>query len=105
MFPSNSRIAVVNGVASGLGKVFALLLAAAGFNLALTDPEPADGTVAEIIEHGGTAWAQCCDLVDLPLSRVSRRRYWRDSGAAMLVNNAAFTPFLRSLAETDVDTW
>lgn len=64
MSSSNSRTAVVTGAASGLGKVFAPQLAAAGFNLALADREPADGTVAEIIEHGGKARAQCCDLAD-----------------------------------------
>lgn len=105
MSSSNSRTAVVTGATSGLGKVFALQLAAAGFNLALADREPADAIVAEIIEHGGTAWAQCCDLANpAAVSGFAEAVLARFGRCDVLVNNAAFTP-LRSLAETDLDTW
>ncbi|WP_205894575.1 SDR family NAD(P)-dependent oxidoreductase [Pseudomonas oryzihabitans] len=105
MTPCHSRLAVVTGAASGLGQAFALQLASAGFALALADRVAADATVATIVQAGGSAWAQRCDLADpAAVDAFACSVLERFGRCDVLVNNAAVTP-LRDLAQTDLATW
>jgi len=68
MSPSTvpSRIALVTGAGSGIGRASAEALAAAGFTVVLVGrrQEALDATAAAIVAAGGTASAFACDVAD-----------------------------------------
>lgn len=90
---SNGRTAVVTGAAGGLGRAFALRLAASGHRLILTDQAPCDALVGDINAMGGEAAALRCDLSDASdVQRFAAEALARAGGVDVLVNNAAFMP-------------
>lgn len=89
------RTAIVTGGGSGLGRGFALTLAASGAAVAVTGrrPEPLAETVAQIEAAGGRGLAVSCDVrsrpeVDACVQQVAE---WGD-GVDVLVNNAGVYP-------------
>lgn len=89
----HERVALVTGAAGGLGRAFALRLAARGHPLVLTDRESCAGLVAHIRAGGGQAFELACDL-SLPedVQRFAAEVLSRTGRVDVLVNNAAFMP-------------
>lgn len=93
--PSSTRVAVLTGAAGGLGRAFALRLAATGHHLLLTDRTPCDDTLAAVRDAGGHAEAWPCDLADTAdVQRFAAAALARAGRVDVLVNNAAFMPLV-----------
>ena len=87
----NSKLAIVTGGGSGIGKSIAKHLASDGANVVIFEinPDNAKETVEEIISSGGSARAIQCDIsnndaVKVAVSETTRK----DSRIDILVNNA-----------------
>jgi NAD(P)-dependent dehydrogenase (short-subunit alcohol dehydrogenase family) len=103
-----SRVAVVTGSDSGIGKATAVRLAADGFDVGITwhtDREGAEGTAAEVEAVGRRAEVRQLDLEQLPEAAAAVDELADALGGLdALVNNAGTgvsTPFL----ELDWDEW
>lgn len=101
--------ALVTGAACGIGKAFAIHLAAEGFDLLLVDRRSEEThTLAGLLrsEHGIDARALVCDLRDQSL--IERARQWAEAyDIGLLVNNAGISeldPFLDVPLETHLET-
>jgi 3-oxoacyl-[acyl-carrier protein] reductase len=81
---------IVTGAASGIGRVYALALAGAGYGVVAADIAPSDELVAEIVAAGGSAVGAVVDVSDRRsaegMADVALQRFGRIDG---LVNNAA----------------
>lgn len=89
------KIAVITGAARGLGREFALALAAEGCDIAIADIVSADTVVAEIERLGRKALGQLCDLADpLQIERFCSDVLATFGRADILVNNAAYMPVI-----------
>jgi 3-oxoacyl-[acyl-carrier protein] reductase len=81
---------IVTGAASGIGRVYALALAAAGYGVVAADIAPSDELVAEIAAAGGSAIGALVDVSDRRsaegMADAALQRFGRIDG---LVNNAA----------------
>jgi 3-oxoacyl-[acyl-carrier protein] reductase len=81
---------IVTGAASGIGRVYALALAAAGYGVVAADVAPSDELVAEIAAAGGSAIGALVDVSDRRsaegMADAALQRFGRIDG---LVNNAA----------------
>jgi len=98
--PNDTKIAVVTGASSGIGRHAAIRVAERGAGVIVTynrNPEGAEETVAMIEDRGGTAVALALDVGDIPAfgafaSRVAAElgERWRRSSFDYLVNNAGF---------------
>ena len=88
------RVAVVTGAASGMGRATALLLAAEGAKVAVTDlDQTACDAVAE--ECGSSARAYALDVSDADAISSSVAQIASDFGAIdILVNNAGISSFV-----------
>lgn len=91
-----NRVVLLTGAAGGLGRSFALHLAALGYRLVLTDLQSCEAS-AEQCRHAGApeVFAPTCDLsdgadVDRLIARVGERFDRIDA----LVNNAVFIPIM-----------
>lgn len=86
--------ALVTGAARGIGKAFATLLAADGFDVLLVDREAAEcRALADELraEHGVDAEVLICDLSEPGLEGRAAR--WADEyDVGLLVNNAGISP-------------
>ncbi|HZZ66286.1 MAG TPA: SDR family NAD(P)-dependent oxidoreductase [Candidatus Baltobacteraceae bacterium] len=89
----NSRVVIVTGAGSGIGRQIALSAARAGYTVVAVSKEPraADEAVAEIVNDGGRAVALTIDVTqpDAPVRIVelAKARFGRID---VLVNNAGF---------------
>lgn len=83
------RVAVVSGAASGLGRAAALRLAVEGAVVEILDLKQADETCREIVEAGGVAQAQRCDVTDeAQIARACSEIERRHGRVDIVVNNA-----------------
>jgi NAD(P)-dependent dehydrogenase (short-subunit alcohol dehydrogenase family) len=99
----NNRIAVITGAARGLGREFALALAAEGCDIAIADILPAEDVVADISALGRQAFSSICDLTDEQRIRSFCERVILDFGRCdILINNAAYMPRV-SLSEISLE--
>lgn len=85
------RVALITGAGAGLGRAYALLLAARGVQVVVQDIDPATAkdTAADIRAQGGRAVAAVCDIADPPaLAPALRAAGIEPDGIDILVNNA-----------------
>jgi len=95
------RSALLTGAAGGLGRVFALRLAAEGRRVVATDRAAPDVTVSAVRAAGGDAVALAADLAD----PAAVRRLASEAGPCeILVNNAADLTHV-PLAELGLVAW
>jgi NAD(P)-dependent dehydrogenase (short-subunit alcohol dehydrogenase family) len=106
--PSRTRIAVVTGSDSGIGRATAVALARAGCDLGVTwheDREGAEQTAAEIRGTGRRAEVRHLDLTRLPsAATVVNELADALGGLDVLVNNSG-TGSATPLIDLDYDTW
>ena len=112
------KVAVVTGAGRGLGQVEALELAMHGASVVVndlglsrdgigSDTEPADSTVAAIIEQGGNAVAHFGDIADWDQSKALINTAVDKFGSLdILVNNAGFIQdsMLQKMTEEQFDS-
>jgi len=112
------KVAVVTGAGRGLGRVEALELAKHGASVVVndlglsrdgigSDTEPADSTVAAIIEQGGNAVAHFGDIADWDQSKELINTAVDKFGSLdILVNNAGFIQdsMLQKMTEEQFDS-
>ena len=103
-----SRVAVVTGAGSGVGRASALALAADGFSCVLAGRRagPLEDVAAEIVASGGDAVAHPCDvaaeaavraLFDAAVSRFGR--------VDLVFNNAGVTMASCRIEDVALDAW
>ena len=106
MTPADPPVVVITGGGQGLGRAFALDLAARGWQVAVADldGDRAAKVAAEIAEAGGTARAYTCDVADPAQVTKLAGQLGPVTG---LVNNAAIFSTLRMGPFEDIDpeTW
>ncbi len=114
----DGKVAVVTGAGRGLGRVEALELAMHGASVVVndlglsrdgigSDTEPADSTVAAIIEQGGNAVAHFGDIADWDQSKALINTAVDKFGSLdILVNNAGFIQdsMLQKMTEEQFDS-
>lgn len=98
------KVAIVTGAAQGIGRTYALGLAAAGAKVCVSDViDPAD-TVRQIIELGGEAVGTRADVTDqASLDAMVELTMSSFGRLDVLVNNAALFANLRMKNFTDID--
>jgi len=88
------KTAIITGSGRGIGKAAALMLAAAGANVVVSDidSEPAEETVAEIKKAGGEAISHVGDVTsDDFANNIINAAVQKWSGLHIIINNAGFT--------------
>jgi NAD(P)-dependent dehydrogenase (short-subunit alcohol dehydrogenase family) len=103
----DGEIALVTGASSGLGRHFALTLAAAGARIAVAArrTDRLDALVAEIADAGGAAHAVALDVTDMASVEAATAAIEADFGAIdILINNAGIAVD-KPLFETEEDDW
>lgn len=105
-FSLHGRTAVVTGAAGGLGRAFALALAAAGAAVACLDREEAglDETVALIGSDGCAVTADVADE-DAVAAAAEAVAAWRGGRLDILVNNAGLATPPARLGDVMVADW
>jgi NAD(P)-dependent dehydrogenase (short-subunit alcohol dehydrogenase family) len=90
----STRVAVVTGAATGIGRAIAIRLAQDGYDIVLAGLEPTDlnGTARLVEETGRSAIALETDVRDDRALRAVSSAAADFGGAAVLVNNAAIYP-------------
>jgi NAD(P)-dependent dehydrogenase (short-subunit alcohol dehydrogenase family) len=108
MFRLDGKIAVVTGAASGLGRAFALGLAAQGAQVVCTDRnlDGAEDTAAFAKQAGGRAEAARLDIAKVD----EQASFWDDLArrhgqAHVLVNNAGISTGPQRLHEISIEDW
>jgi 3-oxoacyl-[acyl-carrier protein] reductase len=102
------EVVIVTGAASGIGRVYARALAAAGYGVVVADIAPGAEVVAEIEAAGGRAVAVAVDVSDRAsteaMAATALERFGRIDG---LVNNAAhYTAIVKQgFEDLSVEEW
>ena len=97
----------ITGAGSGLGKALALRFAADGWQIAVTDVDPAAATqtLNEVIGAGGSGFADVCNVTSeesFAAIAVRLQREW--NGVDVLVNNAGVAT-KGTVAESSLEQW
>lgn len=102
--PHEGRVALVTGAAGGIGRAYALRLAAGGAALVVADiADPAE-TVSMIEAAGGRALGAICDVSDEQSVAALVETAEAFGGVDILVNNAGIYPF-KPIAELTFAEW
>jgi 3-oxoacyl-[acyl-carrier protein] reductase len=99
---------IVTGAAGGLGRVYALGLARAGFDVVAADIADTAAVVGEIEAAGGTALGLRVDVTELPSTEAMAASAWERFGRIdALVNNAAYYTAIvkKPFDELTVEEW
>jgi NAD(P)-dependent dehydrogenase (short-subunit alcohol dehydrogenase family) len=102
------KVAVVTGAAQGIGRTYAMALAASGAKVCVSDVQMPDATVAEITKNGGEAFGMAADITDAAsldaMMGEVKRRFGR---LDVLINNAALFGALKmcDFSEISVAEW
>jgi 3-oxoacyl-[acyl-carrier protein] reductase len=103
-----AEVVIVTGAAGGLGRVYALALADAGYDVVAADIADTSGIVGEIEAAGGTALGVRVDVSDLDSTEAMAQavgdRFGRIDG---LINNAAYYTAIvkKPFDEITVEEW
>lgn len=102
------KVAVVTGAAQGIGRTYALALAAAGARVCVSDIVMPEETVAEIKQQGGEAIGVIADVSNQEsLNRMVEQGTAAFGKLDILVNNAGLFGSLKMKAysEISIDEW
>lgn len=104
----DGRVALISGAGSGIGRASALLLAARGARVAVTDVDlaRAESVAGEIEAAGGSAIALRIDVAQLPdADRAVAETVGHFGRLDWAVNNAAITGEHAPIVDTDPEIW
>lgn len=104
----DGQVALVTGGGSGIGRATALRLAAEGARVVVTGrrPAPLDEVAAEILAHGGQAWARPAHLESRDELLALVQGIERELGSVdILVNNAGASSRVRNVLWVEPDDW
>lgn len=103
-FDLSSKVAVVTGANTGIGRGIALALAAAGADIAAVGRSPAEETVREVRAIGRRAEIITADLSSIePVQRIVDETLEKLGGLDILVNNAGIIRRADSVNFTEED--
>lgn len=105
MTDERTKVAVVTGAATGLGRSYARRLAGDGFDLVLVDLDTCDATEADVAAAGTGSMTEIVDVTDPDaIARLTVAVEDRYGGCDVLVNNAGIYP-LTSLEELSFEEY